>query len=210
MRVPAMTLAALLVCAGAARAQAQDPIGPFVVDVRGVMGGLPTTEGWTPLVPEGTPVPSRGLGLDAGAHVYLRKTGPVTFGVGADYAVVRSRSQPLVETAPEVTTRVTTLAPQVSFNFGHRLGWSYLSVGYGWGSVRSEAAALPGVPAAEEDSGSGSALNFGGGARWFITEHVGVGFDARWHRLSARTATASALAAPRATLFNIAVGVSIR
>ena len=65
-------------------------------------------------------------------------------------------------------------------------------------------------PAALAESGWVGAVNIGGGARWFITEHLGVGFEARWHRLSSREATATSTAAPRATLFHLAVGFSIQ
>ena len=37
--------------------QTSEPVGPFVVDIRGLMSGLPTTEGWTPVVPAGRRVP---------------------------------------------------------------------------------------------------------------------------------------------------------
>lgn len=210
MRVPAFSILALLVCAVPVLAQQRDPIGPFVVDLHGVSGGLPSSEGWTPIVPAGTVVPSRGLGIEAGAHVYFGFGRAVTLGLGASYSLVEGESTPEAETAPVVTTRVKTLAPQVSFNFGHRLGWSYLSLGYGRASVTSESQAVGTLPAALEESGWGSAINFGGGARWFVADHFGVGFDARWHRLSAREATATTLPAPRSTFFNLAVGVSIR
>jgi len=36
-----------------------------------------------------------------------------------------------------------------------------------------------------EVSGSSSAINAGGGARWFIKRHIGVGFDLRLHRIAA-------------------------
>ncbi len=208
--VPVLLLLALLVCAAPALAQPRDPIGPFVVDLRGVSGGLPSAEGWTPIVPSGTVVPSRGLGVEAGAHVYFGFGRAVTLGVGASYSVAEGKSTPEAETSPVVTTRATTLAPQVSFNFGHRLGWSYLSIGYGRAAVTSESQPIGTLPAAREESGWGSAINFGGGARWFITDHFGVGFDARWHRLSAREATATTLPAPRTTFFNLAAGISIR
>ena len=50
-------------------------------------------------------------------------------------------------------------------------------------------------------------LNCGGGARWFINEHVGVGFDLRWHNLSTVPATATHPGAPRTTLVTAGVGV---
>jgi hypothetical protein len=210
MRASVFSLVALLVCATPALSQQRDPIGPFVVDLHGVSGGLPSAEGWTPIVPSGTVVPSRGLGVGAGAHVYFGFGRAVTLGVGASYSLVEGKSTPEAETAPVVTTRATTLAPQVSFNFGHGLGWSYLSLGYGRASITSESEPVGSLPAAREESGWTGAINFGGGARWFIAEHFGVGFDARWHRLSARDATATTLPAPRATFFNLAIGVSIR
>src|SRR5690606_8117672 len=115
-------------------------------DLRGVSGGLPSAEGWTPLVPSGTVVPSRGLGFEAGGHVYLGLGKPVTIGFGASYSVAKGRSSPEAAGAPVVTTRANTFAPQISFNFGHRLGWSYLSAGYGFASITSESAATDTVP----------------------------------------------------------------
>jgi hypothetical protein len=94
-------------------------------------------------------------------------------------------------------------------NFGHRQGWSYLSVGYGAAKVASESQAVGTVPAATADAGWGGAMNFGGGARWFVTDHLGVGFEARWHLLSSRQGSASSPAASGATLFHLAVGLSI-
>jgi opacity protein-like surface antigen len=124
--------------------------------------------------------------------------------------LARGATTAIVAGTPDVTARATTLAPQLSINFGHRLGWSYLSAGYGGAKVRSEAVAVGTRPAALADSGWMGAINFGGGARWFLTEHLGVGFEARWHRLSAREATGTTLSAPRATLFHLAVGLSLK
>jgi opacity protein-like surface antigen len=200
----------LLVCAPAVSAQTSEPIGPFVVDVRGLMSGLPTTEGWTPVLPTGTDVPSRGFGLEGAGHVYFARWGPATLGAGASFSTARGTTTAVAVGTPDVVTRATTLAPQLSFNFGHRLGFSYLSAGYGGAQVKSESAAVGLVPAALAESGWVGAINIGGGARWFLTEHLGVGFEARWHRLSPRDATATSLAAPRATLFHLAVGFSIQ
>jgi hypothetical protein len=210
MRTASLCLVLVAVCAAPAAAQPNDPVGPFVVDLRGVMTGLPTTVGWTPALPEDTVVPSRGFGLEASGHAHLLTWGPTTVGAGASFSWARGTAAALVETAPEVQTSVTAFTPQLSFNFGHRLGWSYLSAGYGGAKVVSTSAAITGVPAATADSGWSGAMNIGGGARWFVTDHLGVGFDARWHRLSSREATASAPAASRETLFRLAIGISIQ
>jgi opacity protein-like surface antigen len=201
----------LIVCAVApALGQASEPVGPFVVDLRGLMAGLPTTQGWVPTLPAGTIVPSKGYGLDIGAHVYPLQWGPARVGVGAALTFARGTGiNDTVEGSSEVVTRSSTLAPQISFNFGHRLGWSHLSFGYGAAKVSSDASG--GIqPASTVDPGWSGAINFGGGARWFVTEHVGVGFDARWHRLGPRDASAPSVAAPRATLFHLAVGLAVR
>jgi len=210
MRRAWFSLLLLLVCAPAATAQTSEPIGPFVVDVRGLMSGLPTTEGWTPALPAGTDVPSRGFGLEGGGHVYFARWGPATLGAGASFSMARGTATAVEAGTPDVVTRATTLAPQLSFNFGHRLGFSYLSAGYGGAQVKSESAVVGLVPPALAESGWVGAVNIGGGARWFITEHLGVGFEARWHRLSSRDATTTSPASPRATLFHLAVGFSIQ
>jgi hypothetical protein len=200
----------LLLCgAGAVSAQARDPVGPFVVDVRGLTASLPTSEGWVPALPEGTIVPSRGYGLDLGAHVYPVRWGPARVGLGGALTVARGTgTTDTVEGAQDVVTRSSTLAPQISLNFGHRQGWSHLSFGYGLAKVSSEASGGL-LPASTSDPGWGGAMNFGGGARWFVTEHVGVGFEARWHVMGAREASPTSAAAPGATLFHLAVGISI-
>jgi opacity protein-like surface antigen len=210
MRSASVCLILLAVCAWPAAAQPQDPVGPFVADARGIMIGLPTTAGWTPPLPADSVVPSRGFGFEGGAHFHFSKWGPARLGVGASVSWARGTAAPLVDTAPEVKTSEATLSPQLSFNFGHRLGWSYLSAGYGAVKVVSESAAITGVPPATADSGWSGAINFGGGARWFVTDHLGVGFDARWHRLSSREASSTTPAASRATLFKLAVGISVQ
>ena len=70
----------------------------------------------------------------------------------------------------------------MSANFGTRDGWSYLSAGVGIASVATEAAdVMPG----ENESGRLRAVNFGGGARWFITARLAFGFDLRAHPIAA-------------------------
>ena len=66
-----------------------------------------------------------------------------------------------------MATRITLLT-----DFGTADGWSYLSVGAGTARVDAE------------ETGSSSAINAGGGARWFIKRHLGVGFDVRLHRIA--------------------------
>jgi hypothetical protein len=108
-----------------------------------------------------------------------------------------------------VVTTMTAIAPQISFNFGTTQGWSYLSGGYGSGTVRTAASGtllgpLPATATLVRDEGRAAAVNYGGGARWFIRDHLAVGFDLRFHRLSAVGARPS-------TKFTVAsVGLSVR
>jgi len=57
------------------------------------------------------------------------------------------------------------------------------------------------------DSGWVKTLNFGGGARWFIKDHFGVGFDVRWYKLSPVPVSATHPGAPRESLVTIGAGV---
>ena len=197
----------------------KEPIPRFVLDARGTSAGLPSETGWTPLVPADTELPSRAFGLDFGAHVYPLRFKSVSLGFGATWDLARGRTTPQelptgsaapVVLLPEVTTRLTSLAPQVSLNFGHSLGWSYLSAGLGQSRVKSGAEAQSTLQYVPVDSGWVKTINYGGGARWFINDHVGVGFDLRWYNLSIVEQSATSPGAPRASLLTLAVGVSVK
>jgi len=182
----------MLLASGASlAAQAPEPPGPWVIDVRGATSGLPSDTAFYPPISTETLVPSRGFGGEGGAHIYLVSVGPARVGFGASYLRLRGTTAGVVAT-------FTTIAPQVSFNFGSNQGWSYLSAGYGQGSIETSRDESTGTVA--KDSGSLGAMNFGGGARWFLRSHFGVGFDVRWHRLSGT---------PGATLVSMGVGFSV-
>jgi hypothetical protein len=190
-RVYVGTLVLLLLVTGEAFAQAVDPPGPWVLDVRGATSGLPSDTAFFPPLAVDTLVPSRSFGFDVGAHVYLFSLGPARVGVGGSYLQARG-------TSDTVTAEVSTVAPQVSFNFGSTNGWSYLGAGLGRAWVRTTAVQLTGT--AEQETGGVASVNFGGGARWFLTSRLGVGFDVRWHRLSST---------PNTMLLSAAAGFSI-
>jgi hypothetical protein len=162
------------------------PPGPFVIDLRGSTSGIPTSIGLYPTIPEGGSVPSRGFGYDVGGHVYLFNLGPARLGLGVNVIGVRG-------TATDATTTMNILAPQLSFNFGSSEGWSYLSAGAGTARVKAG------------ETASSSAINAGGGARWFIRRHIAVGFDLRWHKIAADGETMGA-----STLFAASVGFSVK
>jgi hypothetical protein len=209
----------MMTAASPSLAQQKERIAPFVADLRITSSTLPTEAGWTPTVPTGTVAPTRGLGFEIGAHVNVIRLRAMAIGVGGTWLVARSTASPPEPTdtpatptptpIPEVTTRVSAFAPQVSLNFGHSLGWSYLSVGLGRTKVESEAV-LAGTAFTPRVSDWVKTLNYGGGARWFLNDHVGVGFDLRWHKVSLVPASATHPGAPRASLFAIGAGLVVK
>ena len=223
--------AALLLIPGAASPQSVRPglPGPYVIDLRAAMSGLPASAAFQPPIPEKTLVPSRGFGVDVGGHVYAGGIGPARLGFGVNVvwargtadtpAPVTSSSAPatsgegtgaLSAASPiRVAMGITAIAPQVSFNWGNSDGWSYLGGGYGVAWINTDATGTRQSPASgsatlEHDTGAMGEINYGGGARWFLRTRTAVGFDLRFHRLAG---TASR---PATTLVMASVGVSLR
>ena len=190
-------------------AQTTAPPGPWVVDVRGVTSPVPTDAGFYPPL-AATSVPSRGFGADLGVHVYLWNVRLARIGIGANAVIVRSAVVAPVAATEEtaeapasqrLTLNMRMLAPQISVNFGTRDGWSYLSAGAGVATVATESAeVMPG----RHESGRLRSVNFGGGARWFITPRLAFGFDLRAHRIAAGSGT------PKTSVFAVGAGLSIR
>jgi hypothetical protein len=164
------------------------PPGPFVFDARGVVSGIPNSEAFVPPGLTTATIPSRGFGGGVGGHVYAIQLGPGRFGIGVDLAFARG-------TSTEVQTTLSTIDPQVSFNFGTADGWSYLSAGVGAARLKSEPSGI---------SESVQAINWGGGARWFLSQHFGIGFDIRVRHLSAGDVV------PKGTSVAAAVGLSLK
>ena len=171
---------------------------------------VPTDAGFYPPLAT-TSVPSRGFGVDVGAHVYLGSIGLARIGVGASFVRVRSTAVGPVAAIDDegaiggpgqrLTLTMQMIAPQVSANFGSRDGWSYLGAGVGTASITTAAAdVMPG----RQESGRLRSVNFGGGARWFIKPRLAIGFDLRAHRIAAGPRTA------RTSVFAVGAGLSIR
>ena len=221
MRRGAWLLLALLVSVPAA-AQTSERLPWFVLDAQGGWVGLPSADGWVPAVSETTPLPGRAWGIAGGATVYPLTTGVITWGVGVSMHTGKSTSSALtktttvgttettVPTTTTVTTQITSVLPQLSMNFGHKLGWSYLSAGYGKSKVVSSSEAFGKTPAQTVPEAWNGAINFGGGARWFMKPHLGAGFDVRFTKLGSRAATDTLPAAKRTQMVTISVGISIQ
>jgi len=225
--VAAVVLAIVALTPAAAFAQVSAP-GPYVIDLRGAMSGAPGDVSFYPLVPPALRVPQRAFGFGVGGHVYAFHLGVARLGFGVDVMRVRgtaktdasaiattSTTDPSSTNATTVAVTgtvtasmaVTTVAPQVSFNFGAHEGWSYLSAGYGITSTRAEAnipASIGGVDSGGSRHLHAPTLNVGGGARWFLRERLAVGFDVRFHRLRASDGTAAK------QIIGLSVGMSLR
>ncbi len=202
----------------AAEAAAQDtpperlPIGRFVADARvafpkfkddpAIAAGIGVT------VPN---LPGRAFGLVAGAHWYPLRLGKVTFGVGGE--VVAARRGRTIDTGTEdepaettVNSRFSALSPQISFNFGARDGWSYISGGIGWSTFTAERADAP-LP--DPESGS-KTINYGGGARWFAKKHLALSVDLRFYAVNPQEPTSTRPGYPRMTIMAFSVGAAVR
>lgn len=209
------------VFAGAARADAQDapdvaledqPVGGFVVDVRGAFPKFKQD----PNIASGIGVsalnlPTRAVGLAVGAHFYVAHAGPLTLGVGGEWMTAgRNRTLPSATKdaapGPTVHTRMSSVTPQISFNFGKRQGWSYISGGVGATTFTAERQDTP-LPAQESRTRT---FNYGGGARWFSKKHVALSVDLRFYAINPQEKTAVRPAFSRMTLVAFNVGAAFK
>lgn len=234
-RSPTAALALVFLLIFSLPADAQVPAEPigrgvFVVDARGSFArygqseGLATAEGVSK-----TALSSRGLGLDVGAHVYVARLGPITFGVGAHWmtsrgsrtpATPKGSQTPPVPPGPTVRTTFNAFSPQLSFNFGTEKGWSYLSGGMGSSrlTVGTVDPATTGVStvatetvATEEEAlGRIRTIDYGGGARWFTSDHLAFTLDLRFYAIYPTIGVGGRLGRPRMTLMVVSGGISFK
>ncbi len=208
-----MLLAAVPAAAQVPATAAPNPPGPYVIDVRGAFIGAPKGAGFFPPVPSGTIAPSRAFVFDLGGHVYPFTWRAARIGLGANLLTLRgsaSASETEEDAIPDIRVSVTTLAPQVSLNFGTDAGWSCLSFGLGRAQITGKRSAFDDGEEASRKSGGVSAVNAGGGARWFTSERLAVTFDVRFHVISAGKAHGTEAGTPRTTLVSVAAGMSFR
>jgi hypothetical protein len=210
-----------LVVLMAGRTSAQDapevtmtrrPIGPVVADARAAFPKFsqdPSLAAGIGVTPQN--LPTRTVGFVGGVHWYPARFGLITLGLGGELMFAGSDKtlDPATEGAdpgPTVNTRFSAVSPQVSFNFGSRDGWSYISGGLGWSRYTVERADAPFADSAPRTS----TVNYGGGARWFSKRHVGVSLDLRFYAVNAQPATATRPSYPRLTMMVINGGVAFK
>ena len=203
-------------------AQTRERLPWFAIDVHAASVGLPTAEGWIPVPVLGdTPLPGRGFGVSGGATVYPFKIGITTVGVGVAMSAGKGTGEALEITTGSGSTAVTTVTPifhtqalniipQLSINFGHKLGWSYLSAGIGTTRIGASADATATLPQVTLPDTWNQALNFGGGARWFMKPRLGASFDVRFIKLGSRAAVADIPSAKRTQMITFSAGISIQ
>ena len=86
-----------------------------------------------------------------------------------------------------------------------------LSGGYGMTKITSTSTSLDGAEIATAPQGWNPAINFGGGARWFMKPHLAASFDVRFTKLSSRDVTPeSPIFSLRTQLVSFLVGISIQ
>lgn len=208
-------LVAAVLLASSIPAHAQDPppkIPRVVLDLRGTVpkftqeAQLAESRGLT--VSE---LPGRGLGGEAGLHLYLFKVKAMTVGVGAQLTLARAATAAQgTEPVPAiraVTERFTAFTPQISFNFGDGDGWSYISGGLG-PSQRTLVPAGSGIT--EVDEQRLRSVNYGGGGRWFFRTHLAFTFDVRFHDIDPGASFFGLPGAPRSRMLIIGAGLSVK
>jgi len=188
------------------------PIGRYVVDARADFPKFKQDAAIATAIGTGVlNLPTRGFGIVTGAHWYPLRVGIMTLGVGGEFMTAR-RSCTLntgTKAAPvnvTVNSRLSTLAPQISFNFGSRDGYSYISGGIGKATFTAERKDKP-LP--DPESGS-KTINYGGGARWFAKKHVALSVDLRFYAINPQDTTATRPGYPRMTLIAMSAGVAVR
>jgi len=173
-------IAGATIVATASRALAQErPLPAFELDARVFTTriGQDATTASALSLPT-TDLPSSAKGFAFAGNVYPLRGKSVALGVGVETIFGRGRltvtptsGQPFV-----VQTYISGGSGQLSLNFGHNRGWSYISAGAGPMRINTFSGDAPlAVPAGR------LTLNFGGGARWFNYEHVAIGFDVRFY-----------------------------
>ena len=191
----------------------EEPIAPFVFDAHGTLARFKQDAASAEAL--GVPaadLPTRGLGLAVGAHLYPVRKRNFALGLGGEI-LLRARASHTIPASvdgglegPTIVTRLTAVSPQLSLNFGKRNGWSYLSGGLGWAKLTTELQ----DESLQEPQSNARTLNYGGGARWFIKKHLAFSFDVRFYAISPQEATLTRPGTSRTTVMVLSAGVSAR
>jgi len=207
-----LVLPLLLLFPAFASAQTPQPIGPFAADVRGMLGRHKVEPSVaTDLGVATANVPERTLGLSGGVHWYPWRFKGITFGLGGE-GLIASASRTVEQTSatappsPVVRRHFSEFSSQLSFNFGHRNGWSYISGGIGRSKLYLDREDAP-----VSDAPGRNTLNYGAGARWFTNHHMAFSVEIRWYSVASPSTTPeNGVAEPQTTLMVLSAGIGLR
>jgi hypothetical protein len=207
-------LAVLLLAAAPAssRAQVERPIPAAVFDVRVVFAGFGQDEiTAAALAIEPEALPTRGLGFAAGLHLYPIRRQGFAIGIGGELvrasgsAVAAADDDPTMPLPPTVHRRLQGLSGNLSINFGHRDGWSYLTAGMGPLVFQTYTGLT-----APEDPPRKSTINAGGGARWFLNRHIALALDVRFYLTRPEEPLGATPPRERRRLLFLSAGISVK
>ena len=186
-----------------------DTIPPFVFDARAAVPMLKHSQATAASFGSSADsIPGRGLGLVGGLHIYPIRLRQFAFGLGGEALLARASRQSVDAAGKPVgraiRRRFESLSGQISFNFGHRDGWSYVSGGLG--PLNFDTYFDGDAP----DGLRRPTLNYGAGARWFNTDHLAFSVDMRLYATSPAYPTLVVGERARQTVMVISAGIGIR
>ncbi len=150
-------------------AQQKQPLPPFELDAK--VFTVRTGQDQTTATDLGVATSDLASGLKGfvfGGSVYPIRGKSTALGIGVEGVFGRGLTT-------VASTYISGVDGQISANFGHREGWSYVSAGAGPMRINSFLGATPlALPPGH------LTFNFGGGARWFNWQHLAIGFDVRF------------------------------
>jgi hypothetical protein len=210
MRLPLLAVLMTALAATPSLAQTPQTIPPAVFDIRGLFVGLgqddKTAEDLGVALDD---LPKRGIGGVAGIHFYPARRGWWALGLGAEGILARGRAVHTNEDGttegPTIERRFLGISGNVSMNFGHREGWSYITGGIGPTRFQSFTG-----DTAPEAALAQTTFNFGGGARWFMTRHVAFGLDLRFYETKPIPTSLTQPGRERRRLMVVSAGIGIK
>ena len=189
--------------------QSSDRLPPIALDVRGAYGKLGNSDTTAPnFGVSASELPARGFGIVGGLQVYPIRASRFALGIGGELLLMRATHQPKdldgMPSGRAIQRRFESLSGQVSFNFGHRDGWSYLSGGMG--PLNFDTYFENDLP----DGLRPMTINYGGGARWFNLDHVAFAVDMRLYATKPANPTLVVGERKRQTIMVISAGIAIK
>jgi hypothetical protein len=210
--VPAVLI--LLTFAAPAAAQQKDPLPVFAGDLRFVFARHKTDPSVAQaLGVEPGNLPTHSFGLIGGGEVYVLRGKKIALGAGASMLVAGgSKTLDIQETGGTVTKSPTvqrhfrSIVPDISLNFGHRQGWSYVTAGFlGKSRLYVDRKDAPATDVPQRKT-----LTYGAGAKWFTNTHLAFSVDIRWYSVAEMPAGATVVFEPKTTLMVLSGGIAFK